>query len=297
MANGIKLLLDFALCLNNLCGPDSNIDIRPNDKLVNVDMNYLHSPPSNREIYKSLGDNINGAHLKVVTMEDYPLSYTGMNNITGKLEGKGVSFQLFNFLAKKYNFTYDVFKPPENKIGSSFDYKDSLIEMVNNSQVDVAVAFIPLLADQRNFTFYSTTALDEGEWIMIMTRPQESATGAGLTAPFDKYVWALIVVSLIITGPAVYAVIILRNRVVGNGIQPDYSLGHVVWFVYGALLKQGSTLSPIAGKFFFFTLLIVYFDFEACCFFCIVTRIYQCIWHLMVYCVALIGLQPITASL
>lgn len=251
MASGVKLLLDIALCVGNLCppDPDTGYKLAPKVSEVNYNLEMLHNHKisTNKEIIKVMGENINGAHLKVVTLEDYPLSFTELNKTTGKLEGKGVAFTLFNFLAKKYNFTYDIYKPPENKIGSSFDFKNSLIEMINNSEVDIAAAFIPLLADQRNFSFYSTTALDEGEWIMIMTRPQESATGAGLTAPFDKYVWILIVVSLIVTGPAVYCVIKLRNKVVGNGVQPDYSLGHVTWFVYGALLKQGSTLSPIAG--------------------------------------------------
>lgn len=34
-----------------------------------------------------------------------------------------------------------------------------------------------------------STPLDEGEWRMIMKRPQESASGAGLLAPFDAVVW------------------------------------------------------------------------------------------------------------
>lgn len=36
----------------------------------------------------------------------------------------------------------------------------------------------------------------------------------------------------------------------GDAVQQPYSLGHCAWFVYGALMKQGSTLSPIAGELF-----------------------------------------------
>lgn len=251
MATGLQLILDLALCVGTLCPPDSTSlsEGNPND-FASI------QPPSNKAIFEMLRSNINGSHLKVATLEDYPLSYTEKNNVTGKVEGRGVAFTLFNFLAEKYNFTYDVFTPPENKIGSSKDFEKSLIEMVNKSEVDVAAAFVPLLADPRNFTFYSTTALDEGEWIMVMTRPKESATGSGLLAPFDKWVWVLIFVSLVCVGPIIYALILLRNKCTGDDTQKPYSLGHCAWFVYGALLKQGSTLSPIAGNFCVLILII-----------------------------------------
>lgn len=114
--------------------------------------------------------------------------------------------------------------------------------------MDLAAAFIPSLSEQRSFVYYSTTTLDEGEWIMVMRRPRESASGSGLLAPFDFWVWILIFVSLLAVGPIIYMLIIIRNRLTGDSAQQPYSLGHCAWFVYGALMKQGSTLSPIAGE-------------------------------------------------
>lgn len=83
---------------------------------------------------------------------------------------------------------------------------------------------------------------------MVMLRPAESATGSGLLAPFETAVWILIIVSLFAVGPIIYGLIILRNKLTGDDSQKPYSLSHCAWFVYGALMKQGSTLSPIAGK-------------------------------------------------
>lgn len=114
--------------------------------------------------------------------------------------------------------------------------------------MDLAAAFIPSLSEQRSFVYYSTTTLDEGEWLMVMRRPRESASGSGLLAPFDFWVWILIFVSLLAVGPIIYVLIIIRNRLTGDSSQQPYSLGHCAWFVYGALMKQGSTLSPIAGE-------------------------------------------------
>lgn len=80
-----------------------------------------------------------------------------------------------------------------------------------------------------------------------MKRPVVSATGTGLLAPFTFNVWILILVSLLVVGPLIYLIIILRYKLTGDTEQRRYALPHCMWFVYGALLKQGSTLTPIAG--------------------------------------------------
>ncbi|KAG4066706.1 hypothetical protein HA402_007342 [Bradysia odoriphaga] len=177
---------------------------------------------------------------------DYPLSYKDANGTFGY---KGVAFQILDFLADKFNFTYAVTEPPVNKVGSTDDMTGSLIEAVSKTGViDMAAAFLPVISDAREHVDYSTTTLDEGEWMMIMKRPAESATGSGLLAPFNRNVWILIFVSLFAVGPIIYGLIIVRNNLTGDNSQKVYALPNCVWFVYGALMKQGSTLSPVADS-------------------------------------------------
>ncbi|EDW70384.1 glutamate receptor ionotropic, delta-1 [Drosophila virilis] len=267
MATGIELLVAAALCL--ACPPIN--DTLPADLIqLNEDGSLVTELPidvaaanvgldedapietlevirNKKEKLRNMREWINGKHLRIATLEDYPLSYTEMLD-NGTRVGRGVSFQIIGFLQEKFNFTYDVVVPQDNIIGSTTDLDRSLIEMVNNSLVDLAAAFIPSLSEQRTFVFYSTTTLDEGEWIMVMQRPRESAGGSGLLAPFEFWVWILIFVSLLAVGPIIYMLIIIRNRLTGDSVQQPYSLGHCAWFVYGALMKQGSTLSPIADS-------------------------------------------------
>lgn len=80
-----------------------------------------------------------------------------------------------------------------------------------------------------------------------MKRPQESATGSGLLAPFTLPVWLLILLSLTTVGPIIYIMITLHNKLCPEDSQDLFPLPSCIWFVYGALLKQGSTLSPITG--------------------------------------------------
>lgn len=81
-----------------------------------------------------------------------------------------------------------------------------------------------------------------------MQRPQESASNNGLLAPFTFYVWLLILLSLTTVGPIIYFMIKLHLKLCPRDAQDMFSLPSCIWFVYGALLKQGSTLSPITGN-------------------------------------------------
>ncbi|XP_054732870.1 glutamate receptor ionotropic, delta-1 [Anastrepha obliqua] len=262
---GFELILSAALCLsctnlNDTRLPANLIQLDENGKVITklpelaaddstVEEGLVETVNSiiqKEQKINGLKEWIKGRKLVIATLEDYPLSYTVIENDTRV--GKGVAFELIDFLQEQLEFTYEVVVPEENIIGSREDYEKSLIKMLNNSEADVAAAFIPTLSEQHSFVFYSSTTLDEGEWIMVMQRPRESATGSGLMAPFDFWVWILIFISLLAVGPVIYMLIILRNRLTGDTEQKPYSLGHCAWFVYGALMKQGSTLSPIADS-------------------------------------------------
>ncbi|XP_063708736.1 glutamate receptor ionotropic, delta-2 [Culicoides brevitarsis] len=199
-----------------------------------------------QENLQKIRDSLNGQVLKVTTLQDPPLSWSEEDE-NGVLVGKGIAFNLFNVLTEKFNFTYELILPKNNIIGSTDDFAGSLLEQVQTKQVDVAVAFLPILADAREHIRFST-GLDEGEYYMIMTRPAESASGSGLLAPFQLYVWLLILISLLAVGPCIYYLIILRNRLTKDEKQKIYPLPHCIWFVYGALMKQGSVLSPSADS-------------------------------------------------
>ncbi|XP_050094606.1 glutamate receptor ionotropic, kainate 2 [Anopheles aquasalis] len=190
---------------------------------------------------QELRDKLAGRTLRVTTLQDWPLSYTV--KVNGSMVGGGVAFDLLEFLMEKFNFTYELVMPQLNIVGSSNDLSGSVLELLSNGSADMAVAFLPILADARQYIRFST-GLDEGEWIMIMVRPMESASGSGLLAPFNRDVWILILISLLAVGPIIYGLLILRHRLTKDKEQILYGLPHCVWFVYGALMKQGSTLSP-----------------------------------------------------
>ncbi|EEB10652.1 glutamate receptor U1 precursor, putative [Pediculus humanus corporis] len=109
----------------------------------------------------------------------------------------------------------------------------------------MAVAFLPIMHALQSSITYSKP-LTEFEWVLLMSRPTASANKSGLLAPFKGEVWILILISLIIAGPTMYYITYLTKKFSNRLLttRNQYTLNSCAWFVYGALMKQGSTLNP-----------------------------------------------------
>ncbi|XP_069680618.1 glutamate receptor ionotropic, delta-1 [Periplaneta americana] len=192
--------------------------------------------PCNIRIPKLLADK----HITIAALDDYPLSY-----MEGSV-GKGIVFDFVDILKEKYGFNYTVKMATENIIG---DENTGIISMVYKGEADMAAAFLPVFHDMDHLVNFSTS-LDESNWVVMMKRPSESATGSGLLAPFDSTVWVLILVSLIAIGPTIYIIILIRAKLCKGDevLTAMVPLDNCIWFVYGALMKQGSTLMPMADS-------------------------------------------------
>ncbi|KAF2886383.1 hypothetical protein ILUMI_19791 [Ignelater luminosus] len=110
-------------------------------------------------------------------------------------------------------------------------------------QADIGVAFLPMTAVYWNYAQFATT-LDVGEWVVVLKRPRASATGSGLMAPFTLNVWLLILISLLAVGPIMYLITSSQSKFRKDKKVKSISLPECMWFVYGALLKQGTVISP-----------------------------------------------------
>nr|AXF48864.1 ionotropic receptor IR33 [Lobesia botrana] len=194
--------------------------------------------------FLDLKNELNGKHLKIGTYDNYPLSWVTIDN--GTLIGNGVAFIVLEILQERFNFTYDVITPAKNfEIGIGDDLENSLIGLVNSTEVDMAVAFLPVVYKYMQFVDFSAT-LDEGIWTMMLKRPKESAAGSGLLAPFEINVWYLILAAVLSYGPCITFLTYLRSKLVKDE-EKYISLSPSFWFVYGAFIKQGTTLAPEAN--------------------------------------------------
>ncbi|RZF37350.1 hypothetical protein LSTR_LSTR010445 [Laodelphax striatellus] len=185
-------------------------------------------------------DILRGKHLRIATFRyDWPMSRVEKDK-NGVLRGSGIAFQIIETLRKQYGFTYSIVAPSKDILG---DEKSGILELLHNRKVDMAAAFLPVLHGRYDSLSWGTELI-QNKYYVLMKRPKESATGSGLLAPFEDEVWLLILVSLLLVGPTMYAIIKLRDRLCGGTHSRSFSLSSCAWFVYGALMKQGSTLNP-----------------------------------------------------
>ncbi|XP_031339493.1 glutamate receptor ionotropic, delta-1-like [Photinus pyralis] len=181
-----------------------------------------------------LEKELRGKHLKIGTLQNGVLSDAHWHNDTWY--GTGAAFQVIELLQKMYGFQFSVVR--ENRLGSQ---EKGLLGLVYNEQVDLAAAFLPVTALYSEYTTFSTT-LDMGEWVAIRKRPEKLASDTfGLLEPFSTNLWICILCSLIVVGFALFSLMRIFKRYC-NTLAQRKSLIDCWWFVYGALLKQTTTL-------------------------------------------------------
>jgi len=135
----------------------------------------------------------------------------------------------------------------------------------------MAVAFLPILPEMRKYCTFSTT-LEQSKLTVLMKRPQESATGSGLLAPFHQTVWLLVLTAMVSVGPIIYIFATFRfveKKIHSMAKRPssqyyqyyqyrraklwnepeseNYGFFSCVWFVYSSLLKQGTSMIATTG--------------------------------------------------
>nr|QBB73022.1 ionotropic receptor [Protaetia brevitarsis] len=176
--------------------------------------------------------------LKIATLHNPPLS--SIEKVDGEWRAGGIAFDYIEILKEKFGFNYEIIKPPEDSLDPQ---NNGIVGMLSRNEVDVGAAFLPTFPYISKHIRFSVS-LSKAEWVVLMKRPPVSATGSGLLAPFTVEVWLLILISLFAVGPIIYLLIILQCRLCHDEGNIIYPLPSCIWFVYGALLKQGSTLSP-----------------------------------------------------
>ncbi|KAF5296312.1 hypothetical protein FQA39_LY12529 [Lamprigera yunnana] len=185
---------------------------------------------------------LRGKTLTIATSQNPPLNYADYEN--GKWVGKGFAFEFIKYIQEKVPFSYDVVVPRDQVLGNR---TNGVFGILARKEADLAAAMLPVVHTQNQLFRYSVP-LDMGEWVVFMKRPLESATGSGLLAPFTFDVWILILVYLICMAPVVSAFVWGHKKACPGEQNLNHSVFACGWFVYGALIKQGSTMVPIADS-------------------------------------------------
>lgn len=110
----------------------------------------------------------------------------------------------------------------------------------------MGIGYIPPMKDYYTRVLYSSQ-LNLATYHIMMVKPRGSIISRGLLAPFSSMVWISLAVFFVLIGPVIYAAIAF-HREFGKDEKIE-TLGQVIWFIYGALVRQGHSvnITPING--------------------------------------------------
>ena len=147
--------------------------------------------------------------------------------------------------SNKHNVSYRVISPSDNSYGVPISKNkfSGVVGMVQHMEVDLGGGLFSMMEDRQRVVDFSASIGVEGYSIMMKT-PKKAKTKNVLT-PFSLTVWIVILVSAVLMSLIMYVFINVFEKKIGVGDSLDkFSLAQLSWFVYGALVKQGSTLAP-----------------------------------------------------
>ncbi|XP_044019401.1 probable glutamate receptor [Aphidius gifuensis] len=241
---GFDLMLMGICIISNTTNCDRNRSLLIDEKRYDwendmkvVDLSTATQKP------KSKDENSLPEVMKITTLDMSP--YSSIYKLNGKTMGNVTSyaFYIFDLISKKLNITYEIVMPDQKIFG---DHKKGVIGLLHEKKVDMAVAFLPINPHMYPYVSYSPM-LTQIELKAMMKRPDNSALGTSLLAPFTKEVWILIVIVFIISVPISFCIIFLRSYLWKHSKTENYTFLQFVWFIYSATLKQGSTRIPKTG--------------------------------------------------
>lgn len=112
------------------------------------------------------------------------------------------------------------------------------------------VGFIPPMNELKKHAEYSFP-LHFGRYFVMASRPASADVKRGPLAPFDRTTWLCTLLANILIAPLMYLIVRARGRLCEESEadeEASLSLGKLSWFVFGALLRQGSTINFKHGE-------------------------------------------------
>ncbi|ESO90628.1 hypothetical protein LOTGIDRAFT_123068, partial [Lottia gigantea] len=190
---------------------------------------------------------------------------------TGNDRYEGFCIDLARMVAKKVGYEYVIKLVDDRSYGSKLQngtWTGMIGELVRR-EADIAVAPLTITQARERVVDFTKPFLNTGISIMIK-KPMKSKPGVfSFMSPLAKYVWVCIILGFLAVGIVLFLVgrfsplewVPEEDSEESNNV---FTIGNTMWFALGALMQQGSDISPrsISGRivgsaWWFFTLIII----------------------------------------
>ncbi|XP_037087070.1 glutamate receptor 1-like [Pollicipes pollicipes] len=196
-------------------------------------------------------------------------------NKTGNDLLVGYCKDLADMLAKQVGFTYEMRLVKDRRYGAvnaSVDGNwDGIIGELVRREADIAVAPLSISLAREEVVSFTKPFMTLGISIMIKKPIKKNPGFFSFLNPFSREIWLCVVFAYF--GVSIVLFLVsrfspyewrLEETVLGTTVTNEFTIYNSLWFVLGALLKQGSDISPrsISGRlvgscWWFFCLILV----------------------------------------
>nr|KAG5705412.1 hypothetical protein BaRGS_004539 [Batillaria attramentaria] len=212
---------------------------------------------------------------QVTTVDEPPFirdSKSGQPKICGhNLEGYCID--LLRMVAERVDFDYCIKMNPTNIYGSNINgsWNGMIGELVRGTK-DIAIAPLTITEERERVVDFTKPFMNTGISIMIKKPDRQKPGVFSFMEPLDKWVWLCIAIGFL--GVSFVLFFVGRFSPYEWQVSEDsgkdatatntFSISNTLWFSLGALMQQGSDISPrslsgriIGSAWWFFTLIII----------------------------------------
>ncbi|KAI4455846.1 ionotropic receptor 20a-related [Holotrichia oblita] len=211
--------------------------------------------PSSADIYK----DFKGKLILVPVIHKPPWHFVRYENDSFEVVG-GRDDKLLSLIAAKLNFRYKYIDPPERIQGSTLSSNgsfDGVLGLIWRREVEFFLGDMALSWERSSVAEFSfLTLADSGAF--VTHAPDTLNEALALIRPFHWKVWSAIILTFLVSGPTLYALIALPNL-----WQPRFLIkSHkklfcdCIWFTMGLFLRQSDKQPSKSNKFRFCTILL-----------------------------------------
>ncbi|KAJ1529788.1 hypothetical protein ONE63_006534 [Megalurothrips usitatus] len=164
-------------------------------------------PPASR-VYTDL----RGRTLNVPVLHKPPWNFVTYTNKTFEVEG-GRDHELLSLLAEKLHFQFNYFDPPERSQGSAFVEATGrnktfpgILGLISERRADMALGDVTITFERSQAVEFSFLTLADAGAFVTKT-PSRLNEALALVRPFQREVWPVLVLTILLSGPLLFGVL------------------------------------------------------------------------------------------